>query len=91
MPTVVAMAPAATPTAGTGEQDNAAESGEVATAQPTNPATASSDPTQQEMVGLDRLLLLLGVGAGTLGFGTLAFVAIAVLLVAIYVRARAQF
>jgi hypothetical protein len=85
------MAPAATPTAATGEQSNAAESGEVAAAQPTDPATASSEPPIQESVGLDRLLLLLGVGAGTLGFGTLAFVAIAVMLVAIYIRARAQF
>jgi hypothetical protein len=89
--TVVAMAPAATPTIASGEETDVTEPGEVAVAEVTNPITASSDPAYQETVGLDRLLLLLGVGAGTLGFGAVAFVAITALLIVIYVRARAQF
>ncbi|MGB3906712.1 MAG: hypothetical protein WBB22_17540, partial [Anaerolineae bacterium] len=45
----------------------------------------------QEGVGLSRILLLLGVGAGTLGFGGLVFIGILVLLMVIYLRARTQF
>ena len=62
----------------------------AAIAQPTMPATASEE-APDETVGLDRILLLLGVGAGTLGFGTVAFAATVILLLAIYFRARAQF
>jgi hypothetical protein len=81
---VVAMAPTATPTVASVEETNVAEPSDAA-------IVDATDPPPQEAVGADRILLLLGVGAGTLGFGTLAFVAIAVLLVVVYVRARAQF
>jgi hypothetical protein len=89
--TVVAVAQAATPTIAAQEETHATEPGEIAAAEVTDQATASSDAAYQETVGLDRLLLVLGVGAGTLGFGALAFVAITALLIVIYVRARAQF
>ena len=62
----------------------------AALAQPTIQASASEEEPD-DTVGLDRILLLLGVGAGTLGFGTVAFVATVILLLAIYFRARAQF
>ncbi len=90
-PTVVAMARTATPSIASEEETDVAEPGDVAGVEATNTATVLSDPAHQETVGMDRILLLLGVGAGTLGFGTLAFIAITVLLVLIYVRARAQF
>ncbi len=49
------------------------------------------EPPPQESVGLNRILLLLSVGAGTLGFGGLVFVAILILLMGVYLRARGQF
>lgn len=49
------------------------------------------EPPPQERVGLNRILLLLSVGAGTLGFGGLVFVAILILLIGVYLRARRQF
>ena len=81
-PTVVAMLSTATPAEPVPQN--------AAIAQPTIPATASEE-APDETVGLDRILLLLGVGAGTLGFGTVAFAATVILLLAIYFRARAQF
>jgi len=56
---------------------------------PQQVAPAESSP--QEGVGFSRILLLLGVGAGTLGFGGLVFVAILILLIGVYLRARGQF
>lgn len=65
------------------------------TVEATQVAAATESPSppapREQSVGLDRLLLLLGVGAGTVGFGTIAFVAMLVLLIAIYLRARTQF
>jgi hypothetical protein len=90
-PTVVAMAGTATPALASEEETNTSEPGEVAAVEATATETTPSGATAEESVGLDRILLLLGVGAGTLGFGTLAFVAITVLLLVIYVRARTQF
>jgi hypothetical protein len=87
----VAMAHTATPTITVEHDGEVAEPGDVAAAEVTSPETASSAPAPPETVGLDRILLLLGVGAGTLGFGTMVFVAMLVLLVTIYIRARAQF
>ncbi len=81
-PTVVAML--STGTAAAPEPQDAA------IAQPTVQASASEEEPD-DTVGLDRILLLLGVGAGTIGFGTVAFVATVILLLAIYFRARAQF
>ena len=81
-PTVVAMLSTATPAE--------PEPQDAAIAQPTIPTTASEE-APDETVGLDGILLLLGVGAGTLGFGTVAFAATVILLLAIYLRARAQF
>ncbi|HUS69928.1 MAG TPA: hypothetical protein VM075_04030 [Anaerolineae bacterium] len=47
--------------------------------------------TGEESVGLQRILLLLGVGAGTVGFGAIAFVIMLMLLMVIYFRARTHF
>jgi hypothetical protein len=52
---------------------------------------APAEPSPPEGVGFSRILLLLGVGAGTLGFGGLVFVAILILLMGVYLRARRQF
>jgi hypothetical protein len=87
MPTVVAMAHTATPTTTSRDESEAYHS---ATPEPAN-TVMPPETEPQETVGLDRILLLLGVGAGTLGFGALAFVATLVLLIVIYLRARAQF
>jgi hypothetical protein len=87
MPTVVAMAHTATPTTRASDES---ETHHSATAEPAN-TVMPPDAEPQETVGLDRILLLLGVGAGTLGFGALAFVATVVLLLVVYLRARAQF
>jgi hypothetical protein len=54
-------------------------------------ATPPPAPTREESVGLQRILLLLGVGAGTVGFGAVAFVIMLVLLMVIYIRARTHF
>jgi hypothetical protein len=90
--TAVVVAEAPTATASLAEEQSpgvmetpAAPSPEAVNS-PTTPET-----TPDETVGLDRILLLLGVGAGTLGFGTLVFVGMVALLVLIYFRARAQF
>lgn len=91
MRTVVAMAPTATPTTDTRDAStDESETRHSATDEPTD-TVAPPQTEPQETVGLDRILLLLGVGAGTLGFGALAFVATVVLLIVIYLRARAQF
>lgn len=87
----VAMAPTATPTIMAEDGSDAGEPIDIAASEVTSPETAPSGPTPQDTVGLDRILLLLGVGAGTLGFGTMVFVAMLMLLVMIYIRARAQF
>ena len=89
-PTVVAMLSTATPAVAQEQTAVEPEPQNAAIAQPTMPATASEE-APDETVGLDRILLLLGVGAGTLGFGTVAFAATVILLLAIYFRARAQF
>jgi len=49
------------------------------------------EPPPQERVGLNSILLLLSVGAGTLGFGGLVFAAILILLMGVYLRARGHF
>jgi len=56
-------------------------------------AVAMPEPTtpRGEPVGLRRILLLLGVGAGTVGFGAIAFVVMLVFLTVIYFRARTHF
>jgi hypothetical protein len=54
-------------------------------------ATPTPSATPEESVGLQRILLLLAVGAGTLGFGVIAFVIMLVLLVVIYFRVRTHF
>ena len=89
-PTAVAMLSTATPAVAQEQTAAEPEPQNAAIAQPTMPATASEE-APDETVGLDRILLLLGVGAGTLGFGTVAFAATVILLLAIYFRARAQF
>ncbi len=60
---------------------------------PDQPGTqdANSEAEDEETVGLSRILLLLGVSAGTVGFGAIVFVAIVVMLIAIYLQARSQF
>ena len=90
-PAPVAMAPTATPTIMAEDASDAGEPIDIAASEVTSPETAPSGPAPQDTVGLDRILLLLGVGAGTLGFGTMVFVAMLMLLVMIYIRARAQF
>jgi hypothetical protein len=52
---------------------------------------ALAEPSPSQGVTLDRILLLIGVSAGTLGFGGLAFIAIIVILIAVYLRARVLF
>jgi hypothetical protein len=52
---------------------------------------ASAGPSPREGVTLDRILLLIGVSAGTLGFGGLAFIGIILLLIIVYLRARVLF
>jgi hypothetical protein len=84
------MAPTATTSVAEEQSHSAIETPDGATPEPTTSAIAP-EPTPQETVGLDRILLLLGVGAGTLGFGTMVFVAMMVVLILIYLRARAQF
>jgi hypothetical protein len=74
-PTVVAMAPPAV---------------EEPVAPPPEEA-ALAEPSPSQGVTLDRILLLIGVSAGTLGFGGLAFIAIIVILIAVYLRARVLF
>jgi hypothetical protein len=54
-------------------------------------ATPTPSTMREEPVGLQRILLLLAVGAGTLGFGAIAFVIMLVLLVVIYFRVRTHF
>jgi hypothetical protein len=54
-------------------------------------ATPPPATTREESVGLQRILLLLGVGAGTVGFGAIAFVVMLVFLMVIYFRARTHF
>lgn len=54
-------------------------------------ATPQPAATREGSVGLQRILLLLGVGAGTVGFGAIAFVVMLVLLMVIYFRARTHF
>lgn len=77
-PTVVAMAPVATTPS-------------VAEIVDPPRQVEPVEPPSQERVGLNRILLLLSVGAGTLGFGGLVFVAILILLIGVYLRARRQF
>jgi hypothetical protein len=55
------------------------------------PPTPSPTMTREHSVGLQRILLLLGVGAGTVGFGAIAFVVMLVFLTVIYFRARTHF
>lgn len=55
------------------------------------PSTPTTLPIGDESVGLQRILLLLGVGAGTVGFGAVAFVIMLVFLMVIYFRARTHF
>jgi hypothetical protein len=90
MPTVVALAHTPTPTTIGETSPDESETHHPVAAEPTD-TVAPPETEPQEAVGLDRILLLLGVGAGTLGFGALAFVGTVVLLVVIYLRARAQF
>jgi hypothetical protein len=91
VPTVVAMAHTATPTTATTDASaDESDADHSVTAEPMDTA-APPETDPQETVGPDRILLLLGVGAGTLGFGALAFVGTVVLLIVIYLRARAQF
>jgi hypothetical protein len=52
---------------------------------------APAEASPPEGVGFSRILLLLSVGAGTLGFGGLVFVAILLLLTGVYLRARGHF
>lgn len=87
----VAVAQTATPTLAPEDSGEVAEPSDLAAAEVTSTETTLSEPAPQETVGLDKILLLLGVGAGTLGFGTIVFVAMLVLLLMIYLRARAQF
>jgi hypothetical protein len=89
-PAVAAMVPTATTSIAEEQSPSGIETPDAATPEATSPAI-TSEPTPEETVGLDRILLLLGVGAGTLGFGTLAFLAMVALLIMIYLRARAQF
>jgi hypothetical protein len=89
-PTVVAMLSTATATLAPEQTAAGSDPEEDSIAQSTVPAPAPAAPPD-DPVGLDRILLLLGVGAGTLGFGTVAFVATVTLLLVIYFRARAQF
>lgn len=58
--------------------------------QPAGDVQAPRGP-QEEHVILDQVLLLLGVGAGTVGFGTFAFVGMILVLIVVYLRARTQF
>jgi hypothetical protein len=74
-PTVVAMAPPAV---------------EEPVAPPPEEA-APAEPSASQGVTLDRILLLIGVSVGTLGFGGLAFIAIILILIAVYLRARVWF
>ena len=82
------MVPTATP-ADLHEQP-ADDPSDEAVSQPTVPITTPEAPPE-ESVGLQRILLLLGVGAGTVGFGAIAFVVMLVFLMAIYFRARTHF
>jgi hypothetical protein len=77
-----------TPTAGTAQVAHADAVTPIV--EPNAPPLASEAPPE-EAVGLDRILLLLGVGAGTVGFGTIAFLGMLLLLIAIYLRARTEF
>jgi hypothetical protein len=86
--TLVAMVPTATP-ADLHEQP-ADDHSDEAVSQPTVPITTPEAPPEQS-VGLQRVLLLLGVGAGTVGFGAIAFVVMLVFLMVIYFRARTHF
>jgi hypothetical protein len=85
---LVAMVPTATP-ADLHEQP-ADDSSDKGVSQPTVPITTPEAPPEQS-VGLQRILLLLGVGAGTVGFGVIAFVVMLVFLMLIYFRARTHF
>jgi hypothetical protein len=89
-PTIVAMAPTATTSIVEEQSPGGMETPDARSPETTNSPT-TPETTPQEAVGLDRILLLLGVGAGTLGFGTLVFVGMVALLILIYFRARAQF
>jgi hypothetical protein len=90
--TAVVVAEAPTATAFVAEEQSP---GVTETPAALSPETVNSptppETTPYEAVGLDRILLLVGVGAGTLGFGTLVFVGMVALLVLIYLRARAHF
>jgi hypothetical protein len=87
-PTLVAMA--ATPTRTPAEEEPAvSQQGSGSSEHPL--ATPTPSTMREEPVGLQRILLLLAVGAGTLGFGAIAFVIMLVLLVVIYFRVRTHF
>jgi len=87
-PTLIAMA--TTPTTVLPHEEMTAQSPGGATPEE---AVAMPEPTtpRGEPVGLRRILLLLGVGAGTVGFGAIAFVVMLVFLTVIYFRARTHF
>lgn len=87
-PAVVAMLPEPTapPVAGNVSEPPKGPQADELTTNPAEHETAS-----QEGVGLSRIMLLLGVSVGTIGFGGLVFFAILVLLIVVYLRAREQF
>ncbi|MGB9299679.1 MAG: hypothetical protein WCD51_03700, partial [Anaerolineae bacterium] len=87
-PTLIAMAPTPT-TALPDEEPTTQLQGSGNPEYP--PATPPPATTREESVGLQRILLLLGVGAGTVGFGAIAFVVMLVFLMVIYFRARTHF
>ena len=87
-PTLIAMA--ATPTTALPDEEPAVVlQGSGNSEYP--PGTPPPATTREESVGLQRILLLLGVGAGTVGFGAIAFVVMLVFLMVIYFRARTHF
>jgi hypothetical protein len=87
-PTLIAMAP--TPTTALPDEEPTAQL--QGSGNPEYPlATPPPATTREESVGLQRILLLLGVGAGTVGFGAIAFVVMLVFLMVIYFRARTHF
>jgi hypothetical protein len=87
-PTLIAMA--ATPTVSTSQEEPTVQLQGLAN--PEHPtATPLAAKAGEQSIGLQRILLLLGVGAGTFGFGAIAFVIMLVLLMGIYFRARSRF
>jgi len=86
--TLIAMAP--TPTTALPDEELTAQLQRSGSSE-YPPGTPPPATTREESVGLQRILLLLGVGAGTVGFGAIAFVVMLVFLMVIYFRARTHF